>query len=1177
MHHTNFVHLHLHTQYSLLDGAIRPAALLDTVLEYKMPAVAVTDHGNLFGAIDFYQKAMKKGVKPIIGCEAYVAPGKMTDRTPPARGAFSEASNYHLILLVKNTKGYQNLCKLLSQAYLDGFYYKPRVDKDLLAECNEGLIALSACLHGEVAHNLSLGRTGAAEKAALRYKEIFTDRRFYLEIQHNGIEEQERVNKGVIELGRKLDIPLVATNDCHYLKKEDARIHDILLCIQTGTTVDAKNRMRFSTDEFYLKSPEEMARAFADTPEAIENTIEIAERCNVELTLDEPHLPEFPLAPGMTIDEMVEEKAKAGLEERLASMAAHGTELDSIKWEYFERLGKELKVIEGMGFSGYFLIVADFIEYARSMDIPVGPGRGSAAGSLVAYALGITNLDPIKYNLLFERFLNPDRVSLPDIDIDFCFEGRDEVIRYVTEKYGPENVTQIITFGQMRARAVIRDVGRALDMPYGDVDRIAKLIPAELNITIDSALEKEPKLKKLAEEDAKVGELIEVARALEGLPRHASTHAAGVVISNKPLVEYLPLYMGTKDNIVTTQYSMKDVEKIGLVKFDFLGLKTLTVIDKTLKLVKANRGAVVDIDAAPTDDPKTYELIASSNTNGIFQLESSGMKDLLRKLKPESIEDLIAAVALHRPGPLQSGMVDDFMRRKHKRASIKYEIPELKDILENTYGVIVYQEQVMEIAKVLACFTPGDADVLRKAMGKKLPEEMVIQRSKFLDGSRQKNIRKDKAEKIFDLMAKFAGYGFNKSHSAAYALIAFQTAYLKAHYPVEFMAALLSSDMDNTDQVVKYINECREMGIEVTPPDLNSSSKRFTVTGEMIRFGLAAVKNVGSSAIDDILAEREEGAFTDLLDFLVRIDSRKVNKKVAESLIRAGAFDFTGLSGPKRGALLSSLPSAMEAAQKVQRDREIGQGSIFEMLDDRPADASLAISVKIPGAGVLPEPAACDDWTEAELLSAEKETLGFYFSSHPLLSYKKELKAYTTAAVEELGGRANNETVTVGGMKTALREVTTKKGARMAFLTLEGLSGAVEVVVFPELYKNASEALAGDSPLLVIGRLEKDEESVKIIAGEIALLEDASQVADKIKARNTHILAQSDGLSEDKLERLKEILRRHPGSSPVFLHLIYPDDREVVMSLPDEFKVSPLDETFSEIKGLSGGIEVRVL
>jgi DNA polymerase-3 subunit alpha len=933
--------------------------------------------------------------------------------------------------------------------------------------------------------------------------------------------------------------------------------------------------MRFSTDEFYVKSPEEMARAFADTPEAITNTIEIAERCNVELTLDEPHLPEFPLAPGKTIDEMVVEKAKAGLEERLASMAAHGAELDSIKWEYFERLGKELKVIEGMGFSGYFLIVADFIEYARSLDIPVGPGRGSAAGSLVAYALGITNLDPIKYNLLFERFLNPDRISLPDIDIDFCFERRDEVIRYVTDKYGPENVTQIITFGQMRARAVIRDVGRALDMPYGDVDRIAKLIPAELNITIDSALEKEPKLKKLAEEDAKVGELIEVARALEGLPRHASTHAAGVVISNKPLVEYLPLYMGTKDNIVTTQYAMKDVEKIGLVKFDFLGLKTLTVIDRTLKLVKANRGVVEDIDAAPTDDPKTYELIASSNTNGIFQLESPGMKDLLRKLKPESFEDLIAAVALHRPGPLQSGMVDDFIKRKHKKVSIKYEIPELKEILENTYGVIVYQEQVMEIAKVLACFTPGDADVLRKAMGKKLPEEMVVQRSKFLDGSRQKNIRKEKAEKIFDLMAKFAGYGFNKSHSAAYALIAFQTAYLKAHYPVEFMAALLSSDMDNTDQVVKYINECREMGIELTPPDLNSSSKRFTVTGEVIRFGLAAVKNVGSSAIDEILSIREEGAFTDLLDFLVRIDSRKVNKKVAESLIKAGAFDFTGNAGPKRALLFSSLPSAMEAAQKVQRDREIGQGSIFEMLEDRPADATLAVSVRIPGA--IAETTGCEEWTEAELLSAEKETLGFYFSSHPLLSYKEELKAYTTAAVEDLGNRANNETVTVGGMKTAIREVTTKKGARMAFLTLEGLSGAVEVVVFPELYKNASDALSSDSPLLVIGRLEKDEESVKIIAGEITLLENAKDVADKIKARNTHILAQSEGLSADKLERLKEILKRHPGSSPVFLHLIYPDDREVVMSLPDEFKVSPLDETFSEIEGLSGGIEIRML
>src|SRR3972149_5867477 len=671
MHHSNFVHLHLHTQYSLLDGAIRPEALLALAKEYRMPAVAVTDHGNLFGAVEFYQKAMSKGVKPIIGCEVYVAPGSRTEKT-----AIKGEHAFHLVLLVKNLKGYQNLCKLLTRAYTEGFYYKPRVDKELLRTYNEGLIALSACLHGEVAYSLSLGQKETAEKAAIEDKTIFGNRRFYLEIQHNGIEEQERVNKELIALGKKLDIPLVATNDCHYLKKEDARVHDVLLCIQTGTTVNAPNRMRFSTDEFYVKSPEEMNEAFKDTPEAIANTIEIAERCNFEFSLGKNFLPEYPLPEGETLDSIIETKARAGLEKRLSAMRKQGVDVESIKWQYYDRLEKELKVIKGMGFPGYFLIVMDFIDYAKGRDIPVGPGRGSAAGSLVAYSLGITNLDPIKYNLLFERFLNPDRISLPDIDIDFCFEKRDEVIRYVTEKYGPDNVTQIITFGQMKARACIRDV-----------------------------------------------------------------------------------------------------EKIGLVKFDFLGLKTLTVVDRTLSLVKENKGVDLDMDALPQDDRKTFELVASGNTNGILQLESSGMKELLKKLKPSTFEDMIAAVALYRPGPLQSGMVDDFIKRKNKEVDARHDLPQLRDILDNTYGVIVYQEQVMEISKVLAGFTPGDADILRKAMGKKLPEEMVIQRTKFLDGSKKNKVEQKKAEKIFDLMAKFAGYGFNKSHRAPYGLIAFHTAY----------------------------------------------------------------------------------------------------------------------------------------------------------------------------------------------------------------------------------------------------------------------------------------------------------------------------------------------------------------------------------------------------------------
>ncbi|WKZ31613.1 MAG: DNA polymerase III subunit alpha [Thermodesulfobacteriota bacterium] len=1158
MHHANFVHLHLHTQYSLLDGAIRPEALIALAKEQRMPAVAVTDHGNLFGAVEFYQKAMQKGVKPIIGCELYVAPGSRLEKTA-IKGEYA----FHLVLLVKNLKGYQNLCKLLSRAYIEGFYYKPRVDKELLREHSEGLIALSACLHGEVAYNISIGQKEAAEKAASEYKAMFPDRRFYLEIQHNGIDEQERVNRELIALGKKLEIPLVATNDCHYLRKEDSRVHDVLLCIQTGTTVNAPNRMRFSTDEFYVKSPEEMNEAFKDTPEAIANTIEIAERCNFELTLGKNHLPEFPVPEGETLDSMIDARARAGLEKRLDAMRKLGADVEPVKWQYYDRLEKELKVIKGMGFPGYFLIVTDFIDYAKSRDIPVGPGRGSAAGSLVAWSLGITNLDPIKYNLLFERFLNPDRISLPDIDIDFCFERRDEVIKYVTEKYGADKVTQIITFGQMKAKACIRDVGRALDMPYGDVDKIAKLVPNTLNITIQEAVSQEPRLKELYEKDPKIKDLLDTAVALEGLPRHASTHAAGVVISNRPLDEYMPLYKQQKDDSVTTQFTMKDVEKVGLVKFDFLGLKTLTVIDKTIKLVKSNRGVDIDIENLPLGDSKTYELVASGNSNGIFQLESSGMKELLRKLKPTTFEDMVAAVALYRPGPLQSGMVDDFINRKHKRTAIVYEVPELKGILENTYGVMVYQEQVMEIAKVLAGYTPGDADVLRKAMGKKLPEEMLDQRKKFLDGSIKKKIDQKKAEKIFDLMAKFAGYGFNKSHSAAYALIAYQTAYLKAHYTVEFMAALLGSDMGNTDQVVKYINECKEIGIAVAPPDLNESSMEFTVSGSRIRFGLAAIKNVGASAIEEIMRVREDEKFTSFIDFLSRVDSRKVNKKVVESLIKCGAFDFTG---EKRAALAAGLDSAMDAAQSMQRDREQGQSSLFDAMGGgAPSPARAA-----PGSTNM------EEWGNKELLAYEKETLGFFFSSHPLAGYRRELALYALP-IETLSEKNNEDEVTVGGIIAEMKEITTKKGDRMAFARIEDLTGSVETVIFSDLYRKSKEVISGGSPLIVTGRLDKEEDEMKLIASDISSIEDATAMEKKLKARNTHIHAPADVLSGEKLNGLKKIIQENPGTSQVILHLVYADNGEVIIGVNEQLKLSPLGPAISRIKELIDGAEVKII
>ncbi len=1220
MEHSRFVHLHLHTQYSLLDGAIRPAELLELSKEYKMPAVAMTDHGNIFGAVDFYQKAMKSGVKPIIGCEVYVAPGSMTDKTPPLRKGQGRA--FHLVLLVKNITGYHNLCKLLSRAYIDGFYYKPRVDKELLKECNEGLIALSACLQGEVANNLLNGQTDTAIEAARSYLKIFPDRRFFLELQDNGLKEQQKVKPLIIDLARKLEIPLVATNDCHYLRKSDSKAHDILLCIQTGKTVNSPERMKFTTNEFYFKSPEEMIERFKDIPEAIENTIEIAERCNLELTLGENYLPEFPLPEGKTVDTFLTEKTERGLQQRLCAIgllteddddictdvaknapAKNGPDKDDepTKWVYYERLQKELKVIKKMGFSGYFLIVCDFIEHAREKNIPVGPGRGSAAGSLVAYALGITNIDPIKFNLLFERFLNPDRISLPDIDIDFCFEGRDEVIRYTTEKYGQDNVTQIITFGQMKAKAVIRDVGRALDIPYGEVDRIAKLVPATIGITIADALKEEPKLKKLSNDDERISELLSIAMELEGIPRHASTHAAGVVISQKPLVDYLPLYKGQKDDVVTTQFPMNDVEKIGLVKFDFLGIKTLTLIDKAVKLVKLNHGTDIDIEKIPLDDKATYELVTAANTNGVFQLESSGIKDLLKKLKPSTFEDMMAAVALYRPGPLQSGMVDDYIKRKHKQVPITYELPELKPILENTYGVMVYQEQVMEISKVLAGFTPGDADVLRKAMGKKVHEVMLEQRSFFLEGAKKKKIPQKKAEKIFDLMAHFAGYGFNKSHSAAYAMIAYETAYLKAHYPVEFMAALLTINKGDTDKVIKYIAECRDTGIDILPPDINESDRDFTVTGEAIRFGLGAIKNVGTAAIEEILKAREandgeedstekietgkDGTFTGLINFLERVDSRRVNKKVLESLIKCGALDFTGKT---RAALMSALDASLEIAQSLQRDREIGQTSLFDVLGGGGGSVGgNGDGTSRAGANVSAnKEKEVPEWDEKDLLTFEKETLGFYITSHPLVHCKDDLMLYskdTTASVKEK--RTGTETA-IGGMATHIRETITKKGAKMAFINFEDLEGGIEIVMFSDLYDRARDFLDTETPLLVVGKLERgdsggrggrggggnaDSEECKLIATDVMPLSEA-----RVKyPKKTHIFTKTETVKEDTFAELKKILELHPGNSEVILHLIYPDKKDIVVGLPENLMIEPGEQTFSEITSVMQGSEIR--
>jgi DNA polymerase III subunit alpha len=1147
MKHANFVHLHLHTQFSLLDGAIRLDDLFDKAHEFRMPALAITDHGSMFGALEFYQHALRAGVKPIIGCEVYVAPGSRFEK---AGKGISEAS-FHLILLAKNLVGYRNLLKLVSSGYFEGFYYRPRVDKEILRKHNEGLIALSACLQGEVPFHLVSGDEKKACAAAEELKSIFPDRRFYLELQENMIPEQKKANAGLMRMAQKLSLPLVATNDCHYLKKEDAKAHEVLLCIQTGKTLKDPDRMRFSTEEFFFRSAEEMESLFSFCPESLQNTLEIAERCNLELKLNELQFPQFQIPDGETLDSFLDKSARKGLAERLTELRAKGTIQEPAEEKYRQRLQNELAMIHKMGFAGYFLIVADFIRYAKQKGIPVGPGRGSGAGSLVAFAMGITEIDPIVNGLLFERFLNPERVSPPDIDIDFCMDGREEVIQYVRNKYGEDHVAQIITFGKMQARAVIRDVGRAMDMPYGEVDRIAKLIPNTLNITLDEALKQEPRLQDLTKTNAEVGKLITHARALEGLPRHASTHAAGVVISSTPLVEMVPLYRGSQNEVVT-QYAMKDIEKIGLIKFDFLGLKTLTMIEDVVRRLKEGRGEKLDLRDIPPDDPQAYALLCSGDTSGVFQLESSGMRDLVVRLAPSRFEDLVALLALYRPGPLKSGMVDDFIKRKQGKTPITYELPELEEILAETYGVIVYQEQVMKISTVLASFSPAEADLLRRAMGKKKADEMAMQKKNFLEGAQTNKIPNKKAEKLFDLMAKFAEYGFNKSHSAAYALVALQTAFLKAHYSVEFMAALMSSEMANAEKIVRYLSECREKKIDVLPPDVNESRQDFTVVGGKIRFGLAAVKNVGLAAIQSIQAAREEkGLFSSLADFCRKVDLRKVNKRVIESLIKCGAFDSTGYS---RAQLLAGLEGAMDWAQSRERERQNPQMPMFGTL---PANGGQN------GEPFLP---SVPDWPEPQRLTFEKETMGFYLTGHPLTRYAATLRRLTTMDTERVQEVHDAQEVIIGGVVNNLKEINTKKGDRMAFVTLEDLNGVVEVIVFSELYKNSSLLLKGEDPVVIKGKTDAGEENVKIIASEILPFE---QAVGKLTTR-IHLQLKANGMGRDDFLAMKEVFEDCRGNCPVVLHLILPQQQEAVIALGDEWNLSSGDQLIQRMKDLLG-------
>jgi DNA polymerase-3 subunit alpha len=1104
----SFVHLHVHTCYSLLDGAAKIPDLFRQAKEQGMEALAVTDHGSMYGVIEFYKEAKKAGLKPIIGCEVYVAPRSYRDKV-----AGLDDGPYHLVLLAENQKGYKNLLKLVSLSWLEGFYYKPRVDKALLKQYSGGLIALSACLAGEVATLILQGKKEEAWETAIEYRDIFGKENFFLELQDHGLEEQRRVNTGLLNIAKETGIPLVATNDVHYLRQKDSYVQDILLCIQTGKSLQDQERMRFETDEFYLKSEDEMRLLFGDYPEALSNTGAIAKRCQVDFTFGKNCLPYYQVPEGYLADTYLTELCQKGLQKRYGVIGKD----EQIRLDY------ELSIIKKMDYSSYFLIVWDFIRYAKEKGIFVGPGRGSAAGSIVSYCLEITDVDPMKYDLLFERFLNPERVSMPDIDIDFCFERRGEVIEYVVQKYGADHVAQIITFGTMAARAAIRDTGRAMGVPLPLVDRVAKLIPMELGVTISRALEVSPELVQMVERDSAVKELITVAKALEGIPRHAGTHAAGLVISPSPLDEYLPLQR-TSEGLVSTQFDKDTVEEIGLLKIDLLGLRTLTVINNAVDIVKRSRGLELDLSTIPLNDEKTYNLLSEGDTIGVFQLESSGLRAILRDLKPKTFEDIIALVALYRPGPLGSGMIEDFVKRRHGEVTVKYLHPTLEPVLQTTYGVIIYQEQVMRIASELAGFSLGEADLLRRAMGKKKPEIIAGLRQQFIDGAKKKGIEAETAGKVFDLMEYFAGYGFNKSHSAAYALLAYQTAYLKAHHPVDFMAALLTSVMESKDRVPFYIEECRQMKIEILPPDVNESTEDFLVRGMKIRFGLAAIKQVGYQAIETIIEERKNGYFVSLQDFCERVNLSHINKRVIENLIKAGAF--SSIPG-SRAQLLEILHICIEQGLACQKEKNSNQLSLFDF-------TSLKTAINPP----IPLPTA-RDFTEKEILQMEKDVLGIYISGHPLTEFKDIIEKTTTHRIEELPQGQDGKMVNLAGLIASVRRTITKRGETMAYFILEDLTGNVEALLFPKNMPKYNDVLKSDLPVLVKGRLNIQEDKPKIFVESIKALEDENKEELYLKIP----LGFNEAIFE---EELWPIVEGHPGETPLYLY--FPETRKLILS-----------------------------
>ncbi len=1153
---SNFVHLHLHTDYSLLDGACDIPKLMDRAAALKMPAVAMTDHGNMFGAVKFHEEATKRGIKPIIGCETYVAVTNRFDR------ASDSDRPHHLVLLVENERGYQNLVKLASSAYLEGYYYRPRIDKDLLARHSEGLIALSACLQGEVTSALKTEKYEKARQSAYDLRDIFGKGNFYLEIQDQGLADEKRVNPELVRLSRETGIPLVATNDCHYLTHADARAQEVLMCIQTGKTLGDSQRMRFDTDQFYFKSVDEMAATFSEVPQALERTLEIAERCNLHLKKKEHVFPHFEVPAGESLDSFFEKIARQGFDTRRPGIERLRAE-NRLRYPieaYADRLNREISLIKEMRFAGYFLIVWDFIRFAREKCIPVGPGRGSAAGSLVSYALHITDVDPLQYDLLFERFLNPERITFPDIDIDFCMRRRSEVIEYVTGKYGRENVSQIITFGTMGAKAVVRDAARALDMPFADADRIAKLVPNTLNITLKDALAQNPELRQLRDRDPKVADLLTVATSLEGLARHASTHAAGVVISPQPLQEIVPLYKSSKDEI-TTQYAMDDLEKIGLLKMDFLGLTTLTVLDDCVRMIEQTRGEKLDLDTLALDDAATYELLGKGLTAGIFQFESRGMTDILRRARPNRLGDLTALNALYRPGPMQ--MIDDFVARKAGKKRVTYDLPQLKEILEETYGIMVYQEQVMQIANTVAGFSLGEADVLRRAMGKKKPEEMVAMREKFVAGAVRNKVPEVKARKLYEQIEQFAGYGFNKSHSAAYALVAYHTAYLKTHYPVEFMAAMLTAEIGNPDKLTFYLGECRDMGIEILPPDVNSSDRTFTPSrtnsGLGIRFGLTAIKNVGEAAIDSVIDARKRlGRFDNLFQFCENVDLRLMNKRVIESLIKAGAMDSLGVH---RARMMAGLDRAMELGQAGQRASAAGQGGLF-------------------GGGSQPEPLRAVElpdapvWSETERLAGEKEVLGFFVTGHPLEKYRAEMAAlakHDSAALEDM---ANDAPVSLAGILTDLRVKPSKKGDLWAAAVLEDLRGSSELLVFPQTLQQVQPLLKKEAVLLIKGRIRRDEASAKpkVIVSEVHPLEKAAGNGKK----SVRVTIQLDGSPEALLDEMQSLLAAHPGNDALVFHLVREGDFRAALRPRRPAGVKAGEDLLAELRRICGDDAVSV-